>query len=176
MKRSKLLLINFSPDTDPTGQRQQIINERCAVSGAKSWLSFADCSVKRRGIDTVEALAQIYKRNMEYAFWLSPRGNGMDCHRTWEALTLGRIPVVLQSDIDVLFRELPVVIVDSWDRISEPFLREKYDEIEAGRLEGRYKYHSMDIEYWRKQILSHSAYKHTADDDLKRPGRCWWPS
>ena len=30
----------------------------------------------------------------QYAFVLSPRGGGYDCHRTWEALLLGSIPIV----------------------------------------------------------------------------------
>ncbi len=35
-----------------------------------------------------------------YSFVLSPHGNGLDCHRTWEALLLGCIPVVKTSAID----------------------------------------------------------------------------
>ena len=29
-------------------------------------------------------------------FVLSPRGNGVDCHRTWDVLAVGAIPVVLR--------------------------------------------------------------------------------
>ena len=30
----------------------------------------------------------------KFTFVLSPFGNGMDCHRTWEALSLGSIPII----------------------------------------------------------------------------------
>ena len=40
----------------------------------------------------------------KYAFVLSPRGRGLDCHRTWEALCLGCIPIVKKSPITKLFR------------------------------------------------------------------------
>lgn len=44
----------------------------------------------------------------------SPAGNGLDCHRTWEAMYLGAVPVVLEKDFcgDVSW---PVLVVPSWD-------------------------------------------------------------
>jgi hypothetical protein len=30
----------------------------------------------------------------DYQFVASPMGNGYDCHRTWEALALGCVPIV----------------------------------------------------------------------------------
>lgn len=50
----------------------------------------------------------------EHAFVASPIGAGYDCHRTWEALMLGCIPVVSRSPIAPVFEELPVLIVDDW--------------------------------------------------------------
>lgn len=48
------------------------------------------------------------------SFVVSPAGNGLDCHRTWEALALGAIAVVRRSALDPLFEELAVLIVDDW--------------------------------------------------------------
>jgi hypothetical protein len=44
----------------------------------------------------------------------SPAGNGLDCHRTWEALYLGAIPVVLKSEFwgDSTW---PVLVINDWD-------------------------------------------------------------
>lgn len=55
-----------------------------------------------------------------YAFEVSPRGNGLDCFRTWEALLLGTIPIVRRSTLDPLFddEDLPVARVDSWEEIT----------------------------------------------------------
>jgi hypothetical protein len=43
----------------------------------------------------------------------SPAGNGLDCHRTWEALYLGAIPVVLKEEF-CGEENWPVLVVNSW--------------------------------------------------------------
>ena len=45
---------------------------------------------------------------------MSPQGNGLDCHRTWEALILKTIPIVRTSSLDPLYEGLPVVVVHEW--------------------------------------------------------------
>ncbi|MCX5922224.1 MAG: hypothetical protein NTX86_02760 [Candidatus Dependentiae bacterium] len=62
-------------------------------------------------------------------FVLSPHGNGLDCYRTWEALLMGSIPVVKTSSLDPLYDDLPVVIVQEWEEVTEEFLVQKYREI-----------------------------------------------
>ncbi len=54
-----------------------------------------------------------------YAFSVSPHGNGLDCHRTWDDLMLGCIVIVKTSPLDPLYEGLPVVIVQDWDEITE---------------------------------------------------------
>jgi hypothetical protein len=55
----------------------------------------------------------------DYAFSVSPHGNGLDCHRTWEDLILGCIVIVKTSPLDPLYEGLPVVIVKDWSEITE---------------------------------------------------------
>lgn len=62
-------------------------------------------------------------------FIISPHGNGLDCHRTWEALLVGAIPVVKKSTLDPLYADLPIIIVDKWSDITEKFLNEQYNII-----------------------------------------------
>jgi hypothetical protein len=52
----------------------------------------------------------------EYMFIASPPGNGEDCHRTWEAMYLRCVPIVLRSTLMESFqkRGLPLLIVDSY--------------------------------------------------------------
>ena len=54
----------------------------------------------------------------EYAFSISPHGNGLDCHRTWEDLILGCIVIVKTSPLDPLYEGLPVIIVKDWDEVT----------------------------------------------------------
>lgn len=46
----------------------------------------------------------------------APAGNGLDCHRTWEALYLGCIPVVLRKEY-CGDDNWPVMVVDSWNEL-----------------------------------------------------------
>lgn len=59
-------------------------------------------------------LNELWSTYGKYKFALSPRGGGLDCHRTWELLFFGVVPVVKSSPIDSLFHGLPVVIVQRW--------------------------------------------------------------
>jgi hypothetical protein len=63
--------------------------------------------------------ANMWRTKGEYAFSISPHGNGIDCHRTWEDLILGCIVIVKTSVLDVLYKDLPVVIVKDWDEITQ---------------------------------------------------------
>jgi hypothetical protein len=66
---------------------------------------------------------QLWQEKTRYAFVVSPHGNGLDCHRTWESLLLGNIVIVKRSPLDPLYEGLPVVIVDRWEEITESNLR-----------------------------------------------------
>jgi len=66
---------------------------------------------------------ELWREKTRYAFVVSPHGNGLDCHRTWESLVLGNIVIVKRSSIDPLYDGLPVVIVDDWREISRDNLR-----------------------------------------------------
>lgn len=61
----------------------------------------------------------MFRLRGECAFVVSPHGNGLDCHRTWEALALGHIVLVPASPLDPLYEGLAVVPIRDWTRISE---------------------------------------------------------
>lgn len=55
------------------------------------------------------------KHLLDSYFVISPPGNGLDCHRTWEAIYLGCVPVVLRSSLSEEFTtNLPILVVDDW--------------------------------------------------------------
>ena len=47
-------------------------------------------------------------------FVVSPPGNGSDCHRTWEAIYLGCIPIVLKDSWPFSHLELPILALETW--------------------------------------------------------------
>jgi hypothetical protein len=84
------------------------------------------------------------------AFVISPHGNGYDCHRTWEAIALGCIPIVKKSSIDSLYDDLPVLIVDNWFNINDEMLEmtiEKYKNMS-------FCYEKMTLKYWTERFES----------------------
>jgi hypothetical protein len=83
-------------------------------------------------------------------FVASPRGNGLDTHRLWESLYLGAYPIVKSTSLDSLYDDLPVVIVDNWNLVTEEFLEKKYEEFgnKSFNLDKLY------ISYWIKLIDS----------------------
>lgn len=62
--------------------------------------------------------SKVWEKKGEYAFSISPHGNGLDCHRTWEDLILGCIVIVKTSPLDSLYEGLPVIIVNDWSEIT----------------------------------------------------------
>ena len=81
-------------------------------------------------------------------FVISPRGNGLDCHRTWEALLMGAIPILRSSSLDSLFSDLPVLIVKDWEMVSESYLNEQYELIK----QRSYNRSKLFFEDWLKSI------------------------
>jgi len=56
-----------------------------------------------------------YRRALtESKYVLSPAGNGIDCHRTWEAMYLGAIPILRREHWPFVSQNLPVLLVDEW--------------------------------------------------------------
>ena len=62
---------------------------------------------------------EIWRRHADFAFEVSPSGNGLDCHRTWEAILLKTIPIVKTSPLDSIYDGLPVVIVEDWREVEQ---------------------------------------------------------
>lgn len=51
-------------------------------------------------------------------FVLSPPGNGPDCHRTWESIASGAVPVVLRTALaPSIVSGARIMVVDDWDEV-----------------------------------------------------------
>ena len=87
---------------------------------------------------------------VKHAFVLSPHGNGLDCHRTWEALCLGCIPIIKTSGLDQLFEGLPVWIVQDWTDVTETNMRSKIEEFRNRT----FQYEKLTLGYWQSKIAA----------------------
>ena len=160
-EKSKMLYMNMSLEQDP---------ERVACHKLLSEKPF--CCNRSKKISFIDYLEEM----SQYKFAVSPRGWGPDCYRTWEALLVGTIPIVRRcqfdqyiargsdvadcgqtcsltsdqgSQLDRLYEDLPILVIDEWEEITEEFLEQKYAEIQAktSRREKLY------LEYWKQKIL-----------------------
>jgi hypothetical protein len=87
---------------------------------------------------------------IKYTFVVSPQGNGLDCHRTWEALCLGCIPIVKTSGLDPLFEGLPVWIIHDWTDVTETNMRSKVDEFQNRS----FQHEKLTLGYWQSKIAA----------------------
>ena len=134
------------------------------------WIKIAFRNIlknKRRSLVTVLAIAVgfaavgLFKGYMadlaRSKFVLSPRGAGMDCHRTWEALLVGSIPIVPSTKINDLYENLPILIIEDWSVINEDFLNEKWEEMH----QVEYDYERMFAQYWLDKIKQYQVQVRT---------------
>ena len=95
-------------------------------------------------------------------FVFSPRGSGLDCYRTWEAMLLDAIPIVKHSAIDSLYEGLPVLLIDDWNAITEEFLQKEYDRIQLQVSRQKFKMEKLYADYWFDLINSFSEQVHNS--------------
>jgi hypothetical protein len=133
--RERRIFVNFNLSTDRLGQRKDCLNAKIS----KELLCVKLETMTR--IDT-------WKMTANYAFVLSPYGNGMDCHRTWEALLLGSIPIIKTDALGALFKDLPVLIVQNWSDINQELLD---NTIELFKNK-EFNYAKLTLNYWNKYL------------------------
>ncbi len=71
-----------------------------------------------------------WKALLDHKFIVSPEGNGIDCHRHYEALMAGCIPIVEDNPlIREKYAGCPILYTKNYLDINESYLRKKYDEM-----------------------------------------------
>jgi hypothetical protein len=79
---------------------------------------------------------------------------GLDCHRTWEAILLGCIVIVKTSELDNLYEDLPVYIVNKWCDINSNLL----ETIINSYKNKIFNYEKISLKYWVDKINSYKIY------------------
>lgn len=96
-------------------------------------------------------LYKFYYDLATHKFAFSPRGNGIDCHRTWEALYLRTVPIVKESIHMNSFRDLPIYFIKNWDEVCYDRLKSFYEE---RIVQEDFSLEKMKISYWNEQFKS----------------------
>lgn len=85
---------------------------------------------------------------VKYTFVISPPGGGLDCHRTYEALCLGCVPIVIGKFLNSIFKDLPVLIVKSWSDVTEELLYKTIIDLK----DKTFNYNKLELQYWTSQF------------------------
>jgi hypothetical protein len=132
--RTSKIYVNFYFGNDRFGDRKKSINT------IPSDLMVINSQFTPRTIN--------WNNMSKYAFVLSPFGIGMDCHRTWEALCLGCIPILRAPNLRKLFDDLPVLIVDNWSEVNSELLDSTLNKFK----EKQFNYEKLSLSFWVEQI------------------------
>jgi hypothetical protein len=140
----KTVLCCISASTDsrrrPTGKnRQSIIN-----------------TLINNNIHNVSLNASNYFDTLpEYKFVISPEGNGIDCHRHYEALIACCIPVIEYNPMtEEKYVGCPILYTNDYQEITEEYLLEKYNEM----IDKRYDFSKLFLSYYNdetQQYIKH---------------------
>jgi len=130
--KSKLLYLNFNLNTNPNRNHimNKLLSNNFKKNDNKNWNEY------------MQELS-------EYKFAISPQGNGVDCHRTWECLYLGVIPIITKSCCMSFFKELPILFVDNYDCITEEYLLKEYKIFQNKT----FNLEKLDINYWKNKLF-----------------------
>jgi hypothetical protein len=142
------VLSSFSIDSNP-GVRAPLISAIANAFGARA--------TRLAARSTEEWYAAVADHEMV----ISPRGNGLDTHRAWEVLTLGRVPVVESSLLDPLYEGLPVLILRSWAELADPAeVDRRYAVIAADIAAGKYSSHRVWLSFYVCEIFAAADRAH----------------
>ena len=86
---------------------------------------------------------------------ISPPGSQIDCHRHWEALVFGAVPIVHSSPITIsLLEGLPACFVPAWDALTPDVLRRCDARLAKTQS---FDWDCLKVDYWRMQIFESKA-------------------
>jgi len=133
-ERTPKIYINFTVSNDRFYQRKS------ALKQIPTELLFINNQFTKR--------TDNWKIMTNFTFVLSPFGIGMDCHRTWEALCLGCIPILNAPNFKKMFEDLPVVIVSDWSEVTMELLENIVHTFKTRE----FNYEKITLEYWNNLI------------------------
>ena len=116
----KLLHCGFWSGTDQNRRGGSAINRRSIENTLRGAL-----------INNVSVSPQQYFLNLpNYKFVISPEGNGIDCHRHYEALLAGCIPIIEDNPlIREKYAGCPILYTTDYSEISSDYLEGIYAEM-----------------------------------------------
>jgi len=145
----KLVLLSIKPHTDrrrrPTGINRDSIVRMLEAKGIPNQIMNYS--------DYIESLSS-------YKFVVSPEGNGIDCHRHYEALLAGAIPVVERNfKIQEKYKGCPILYTSDYSELTPEYLEKQYNRM-------------LDKEYDFGCLMMDTHTSET-QEEIKKNGNFW---
>ena len=116
LEKNNKVYVNFNISTNPTARSNcyQQIRDYSSFSLEENYPNAASIEDHDKFVNNTQEkylsdIAQSY-------FTVSPVGNGVDCHKTWEALYMKSVPIVTRWHGVEKFKQMgiPLLIIDDW--------------------------------------------------------------
>lgn len=133
------------------GERQPLWDLGCGAIASPNLRGLVECFYNGTGV--LDKQVEFYRYISTIKFVFSPHGAGLDCYRTYEALYLGSYPIVKTSSLDVLYENLPVLIVQEWSDVNKQLLEATYERFQQTKFDFTPLYRA----YWSQRFRSHFA-------------------
>lgn len=132
----ELVLCAFTVNNDKNRRKNKNINREIILK-----------NLNKNGIKNIRISNQkeYFKELSNYKFIISPEGNGIDCHRHYESLMCGCIPII-EDNIYMRhkYSSMPVVYTKDYSEINKDFLDRAYDHI----TRQKYNFSKLFISYY----------------------------
>jgi hypothetical protein len=87
--------------------------------------------LRENSIENIQLKSKTYFSSIpSYKFIISPEGNGIDCHRHYEALLAGCIPIIeFNMRIEDKYKGLPILYTKDYSEITSEYLESVYNNM-----------------------------------------------
>ena len=127
IEKCKEVYVNFNISTNPRA-RQECLSKIGSPYNLELEKNYPNASSIKDHDNFVESTQDKYLTDIAKSYFtISPVGNGLDCHKTWESIYMKSIPIVTRWDGVEDFKELgiPMVIIDDWAEFKDLDISEK---------------------------------------------------
>jgi hypothetical protein len=155
-----LVLCAIAPTTDGIRRRGQFLTRKMIL----------ETLGERNIINKLLSEEEYFAKLPSYKFVISPEGNGIDCHRHYEALLAGCIPIVEYNEVIVKkYGDCPILYTKDYSEITPEYLEKKYEEMKSKVYDFSnifLSYYQPDLQniikwrgnFWCNRILNKSWY------------------
>jgi len=122
--------------------------------------TIVDTLSKNGIINTLMHHDEYFSRLPSYKFVISPEGNGIDCHRHYEALLAGCIPIMEKNPLtEEKYKTCPVLWTTDYSEITPEYIEKAYNDM----LMKEYDFSPLFL----------STYSSETQELIKKAGNFW---